>query len=274
MEWMQSQEENTISAIVTDPPYGVKEYTRKEIEKKNDGKGGVWRIPPAFDGHKRAPVPRFSIINESPKERERVYDFFEDWGKLAVKVLKPGAIVIMASTPLLSDVVSMALREAGLERRGQLVRVVKTLRGGDRPKGSEEEFKEMSVMPRGVWEPWLLFRKPISEKTVAENLRKWHTGAFRRLPDGKPFVDMIESEKTSRKEREISSHPSLKPQSFMRQMVRAALPMGDGTILDTFSGGGSTIAAAKALGLDAIGLEIDQQFYEESLKNVDLLAAI
>lgn len=180
----------------------------------------------------------------------------------------------MASTPLLSDVVSMALREAGLERRGQLVRVVKTLRGGDRPKGSEEEFKEMSVMPRGVWEPWLLFRKPISEKTVAENLRKWHTGAFRRLPDGKPFVDMIESEKTSRKEREISSHPSLKPQSFMRQMVRAALPMGDGTILDTFSGGGSTIAAAKALGLDAIGLEIDQQFYEESLKNVDLLAAI
>ena len=32
-EWMQVREENSITAIVTDPPYGVKEYTAEEIEK-------------------------------------------------------------------------------------------------------------------------------------------------------------------------------------------------------------------------------------------------
>ena len=29
-EWMAAQKENTITAIVTDPPYGVKEYSDTE----------------------------------------------------------------------------------------------------------------------------------------------------------------------------------------------------------------------------------------------------
>ena len=31
-DWMRQREENSITAIVTDPPYGVKEYTDEEIE--------------------------------------------------------------------------------------------------------------------------------------------------------------------------------------------------------------------------------------------------
>jgi len=46
-------------------------------------------------------------------------------------------------------------------------------------------------------------------------------------------------------ERKIAPHPSLKPQAFMRQLVRAALPLGRGVILDPFMGAGSTVAAAK-----------------------------
>lgn len=61
-EWMGKQSENTITAIVTDPPYGVKEYTSKELAKKRSGSGGIWRIPQKFDGCTRQPVPRFSVI--------------------------------------------------------------------------------------------------------------------------------------------------------------------------------------------------------------------
>ena len=60
--WMDGQEENTITAVVTDPPYGVKEYTRVELEKQRRGKGGIWRIPPSFDGHTRKALPRFSDL--------------------------------------------------------------------------------------------------------------------------------------------------------------------------------------------------------------------
>ena len=60
-DWMSKQEPCSVTAIVTDPPYGVKEYTDAEIKKQRAGKGGVWRLPPAFDGHVRAAVPRFSV---------------------------------------------------------------------------------------------------------------------------------------------------------------------------------------------------------------------
>src|SRR5262245_47128115 len=53
--WMDKVPESSIHAIVTDPPYGVKEYDFDQIEKRNNGRGGIWRIPPSFDGHRRAP---------------------------------------------------------------------------------------------------------------------------------------------------------------------------------------------------------------------------
>jgi site-specific DNA-methyltransferase (adenine-specific) len=258
---MQGREGDSISAIVTDPPYGVKEYTPDEIEKRNNGNGGIWRIPQAFDGHSRQPVPRFSVINDDPKERENVYAFFFKWGQLAFRVLAPGGHVFVASTPLLSDILSSAMRKAGFERRGEVIRTVCTLRGGDRPKGAEDEFPYVSVIPRGLWEPWGLYRKPISEKTVAENLRRWKTGALRRDQAGLPMVDLFSSEKTPQEERAICNHPSLKPQRFLRKIVYAALPLGEGILFDPFAGSGSTLAAAESLGYNSIGTEINQDFY-------------
>ncbi len=58
LEWLERVPENTFHAVVTDPPYGVKEYAAGQLEKRSNGKGGVWRIPPSFDGHQRAPLPR------------------------------------------------------------------------------------------------------------------------------------------------------------------------------------------------------------------------
>ncbi len=50
-EWLSRIPENSLHAIVTDPPYGVKEYNLDQIEKRENGNGGIWRIPPSFDGH-------------------------------------------------------------------------------------------------------------------------------------------------------------------------------------------------------------------------------
>ncbi len=273
-EWMKQREENSITAIVTDPPYGVKEYTDEELKKQRQGRGGIWRIPPSFDGHVRQAVPRFSVINDDPKERENVYRFFFEWAMLALRIIVPGGHVFIASTPLLSDILSRAMRDAGFERRGEVIRTVSTLRGGDRPKGAEIEFSEVSVIPKGLWEPWGLYRKPISEKTVAQNLRLWKAGALRRESEDTPFMDLIQSEKTPQIERKIASHPNIKPQSFMRKIVYAALPLGEGIVLDSFSGSGSTLAAATFLGIDSIGIEKDREFFEMSQNAVPKLAAL
>lgn len=269
--WLRQREENSIHAVVTDPPYGLFEYTPEQQEKLRNGNGGVWRIPPSFDGAKRSPLPRFTTLRLA--DLRHLEEFFEAWAKLLLPVLVPGANVVVASNPLLSHLVSGALARGGLERRGEIVRLVMTMRGGDRPKLAHKEFTDVSVMPRSMWEPWLLFRKPL-EGRAQDNLRKWKTGGFRRLSGDKPFGDVVASAPTRKLEREIAPHPSLKPQSFLRQIVRASLPLGEGIILDTFAGSGSTLAAAEAVGYDSLGVEQDPLYFDLAKVAVPLLKAL
>ena len=267
--WMTQRRPNTIHAIVTDPPYGLKEYTPKEKAKLRRGKGGVWRIPPALDGCMRRPLPRFTVLSE--EEKRELKDFFCRWAMKAFRVLVPGGHVFIATNPLLSHLVYIAMMEAGFEKRGEIIRLVQTLRGGDRPKNAHKEFQDVTVMPRSCWEPWGLFRKPCQGR-VQDNLRKWKVGGLRRIGDHQPFCDMIRSSPTRSAERDIAPHPSLKPQAFMREIVRASLPLGEGVLLDPFMGGGSTIAAAVAVGYQSVGIESDPKFFEMATQAIPRLA--
>ncbi len=272
-DWLGRVPENRLHAIVTDPPYGVKEYEVDQIEKRSNGHGGIWRIPPSFDGHTRAPLPRFTAL--APKEREALRLFFVKWAKLAVRTLRPGGHVFIASSAFLCHAVFAALAEGGLEFRGQLIRLVRTLRGGDRPKNAEHEFPGVSSMPRGCYEPWGVFRKPIpSGMRVSDCLREFQTGGLRRTLDGKPFSDVIVSERTPRREREVVNHPSLKPQSLLRRIVHSCLPLGEGIIADPFMGSGSTVAAAEAQGLSCIGIERHPDYFEMAKKAIPRLAQL
>lgn len=271
IEWLAQQPRNSIHAVVTDPPYGLVEYNETEQRKLRAGRGGVWRIPPSFDGAKRSPLPRFTVLKAT--DLDALDRFFHDWGRALLDVLVPGANVVVASNPLLSHRVSNALARAGLERRGELVRLVMTMRGGDRPKHAHVEFDGVSVMPRSMWEPWLLFRRPL-EGRVQDNLRRWGTGGFRRIGAAKPFGDVIASAPTRASERKFANHPSLKPQAFLRQVVRGVLPLGRGVVLDPFAGSGSTLAAAEAVGYDSIGIERDPDYFKLATAAIPRLAAL
>jgi site-specific DNA-methyltransferase (adenine-specific) len=109
---------------------------------------------------------------------------------------------------------------------------------------------------------------------VQDNLRKWGAGGLRRISDDEPFFDVIRSAPTGREERRIAPHPALKPQSFMRQIVRAALPLGRGIVLDPFMGAGSTIAAAVNVGYASIGIEADPEYFAMAQRAVPALAAV
>lgn len=139
--------------------------------------------------------------------------------------IRPGGHLLIAGNSVLQMYVQNAMLNSGFEHRATILRLYHGFRGGDRPKNAEKEFPEVCVTPRGNYEPWMLFRKPISESTVAKNLRKWETGGLRMLEGGKPLPDVIPSFKTPAFEREIADHPSLKPQHLLRIFVRALLPL-------------------------------------------------
>ncbi len=269
--WLEQRPSNSIHAVVTDPPYGLVEYSELEQKKLRAGKGGIWRIPPSFDGTKRSPLPRFTVLKQT--DLDALEQFFTAWGARLLPVLVPGANVVVASNPLLSYLVSGALARAGLERRGEIARLVMTMRGGDRPKHAHEEFSGVSVMPRSMWEPWLVFRKPL-EGRAQDNLRKWGTGGFRRISAERPFGDVIESSPTRSSERALAPHPSLKPQGFLRQLVRGVLPLGKGIVLDPFAGAGSTLAASETIGYESIGVEKDAAYFNVAIKAIPKLAKL
>jgi site-specific DNA-methyltransferase (adenine-specific) len=273
LDWLSRMPDNSIHAVVTDPPYGVKEYEFDQIEKRDIGVGGIWRIPPSFDGCKRAPLPRFTALTK--KERDLLRAFFTEWTRQLNRVLRPGAHVFIASNAFLSQLVFECLVDGGLDFRGEIIRLVRTLRGGDRPKNAEEEFPHVSSMPRGCYEPWGLFRKQMpSGMKVSDCLREFQTGGLRRTQDDKPFSDVIMSERTPRAERDIADHPSLKPQSLLRQLVYSALPLGTGIVLDPFMGSGSTVAAGEAMGVQCIGLERHLEYFELACNAAPRLAAV
>jgi site-specific DNA-methyltransferase (adenine-specific) len=270
-EWLASAPDCSIEAVVTDPPYGLVEYSEEQLNKLKAGKGGVWRIPPSFDGCQRSPLPRFTVLTES--ERQELRAFFFRLANQLIRVMVPGAHAFIATNPLVSHLVYEPFITVGFEKRGEIMRLVQTLRGGDRPKNAEKEFRMVTVMPRSCWEPWGLFRKPC-EGRVQDNLRKWRTGGLRRISAEEPFKDVIESSVARNGEKAIAPHPSLKPQHFMRQLVRAALPFGEGTILDPFMGSGATVAAAAACGQKSIGLEINEEYFEMACTAIPRLARL
>ncbi|HXS29141.1 MAG TPA: DNA methyltransferase [Steroidobacteraceae bacterium] len=270
-EWLARQAPCSIHAVVTDPPYGLNEYSPSQQAKLRAGRGGVWRIPPRLDGVERSPLPRFTVL--TVRDLDSLDRFFFDFGRALLPVLVPGANVVVASHPLVSFIVSGALARAGLERRGELARLVMTMRGGDRPKSAHREFSGVSVMPRSMWEPWLLFRRRLDGR-AQDNLRRWKTGGFRRPSAIQPFGDVIRSAPTRTSERRLAPHPSLKPQRFLRALVRGVLPLAEGIILDPFAGSGSTLAAAEAVGYLSIGLERDARYFALARAAIPRLAAL
>ncbi|HEX6272323.1 MAG TPA: DNA methyltransferase [Polyangiaceae bacterium] len=269
--WMNARKPCSIQAIVTDPPYGLREYTKGEQKKLRARRGGVWRIPPTLDGHTRSPLPRFTVL--TGRDLAALEALMTAFAAAALRVLAPGGHVFIASNPLLSHAVYRPLALAGFETRGEIIRLVTTLRGGDRPKNAHREFANVTVLPRSGFEPWGLFRKPC-EGRVEDNLRKWKTGGLRRASETSPFSDVIKSAPTRAGERRIANHPSLKPQAFMRALVRASLPLGEGVVLDPFAGGGSTLAAALALGYSSVGVELDPAYFRVATRALPRLARL
>lgn len=66
-----------------------------------------------------------------------------------------------------------------------------------------------------------------------------------------------------------NSHPTVKPLSLMEYLLKLIAPPKDALILDPFAGSGTTIVAAKKLGLEAIGIEKSAEYCQIARKRCE-----
>ena len=180
-EWLEKAEPNSIHAVVTDPPYGLVEYT-PAARKAACRSGRCVANTSGVRQRRPQALPRFTVLNDDDKERLKA--FFERFAALLMPVLVPGAHVFIATNPLVSQVRLHAFIRAGFEKRGEIVRVVQTLRGGDRPKNAHEEFPSVSVnAPLLLGTLGTVFARPLRRTcsgTISRQVEDWRTNAVVR----------------------------------------------------------------------------------------------
>jgi DNA modification methylase len=66
-----------------------------------------------------------------------------------------------------------------------------------------------------------------------------------------------------------NNHPTVKPLKLMEYLIKLIMPPKDGVILDPFAGSGTTLIAAKQLGINAIGIEKETDYCEIARKRLE-----
>jgi len=270
-DWLRARAERSVNAVISDPPFSGVDFSPEQLERLRTGSGGLWRHAPVMNGSARRPMPRFTTT--PPEQKRQFQAFFHLWATLLRPTLVPGAPVLLAANPLMASRLQLALEDAGLEYRGVILRLVRTMRGGDRPKGAEEQYPEVATSPRSGYEPWLLFTEPADGLSTDALFRQYGTGRFGPLAPGWPASTTIPSEVTSQPERHLADHPTIKPQSLLRPLIRMLMPTRRGLLYEPFMGSGSTCAAACAEGVRSVGTEIDEAFYHLARRALPALSA-
>lgn len=68
-----------------------------------------------------------------------------------------------------------------------------------------------------------------------------------------------------------NNHPTVKPLALMAYLIKLVTPPG-GSVLDPFNGSGSTGLAAVSLGHQYLGIDLDQNYVDISIKRIQALA--
>lgn len=66
-----------------------------------------------------------------------------------------------------------------------------------------------------------------------------------------------------------NTHPTIKPIKLMEYLLKLITPPNGGIVLDPFCGSGSTLVAARNLGINAIGIELQEEYCEIARKRIE-----
>lgn len=179
LEVLGGLEADTIDAIVTDPPYGIrfmgKEWDGKDIKATVRRKTRKDTCRP--DGWKRHDGAAFAAgtYNLSPSANRTFQEWVQVWATLCLRVLKPGGHLLAFGSPRTCHRLAAGIEDAGFEIRDQIM----WLFGSGFPKSHnlDGEWDGWGTALKPAHEPIVVARKPLMG-TVAENVQGFGTGVL------------------------------------------------------------------------------------------------
>jgi len=268
-------DDECIACCITDPPYNYEFIGRKwdeaEINRRLD------RVK-ASSSTLVKNIPYGSglaggVRNKRWYERNRqniieYQDWIEKWGRLLFRVMKPGSLVLVFNSTRTAAHIQVALENAGFYARDIIV----WRRNSGIPKGINiakklekignshaQDWDGWHSCLRNEWEAVVVVQKPLKNNYL-ETIGQYHIGLFRAKSDEGFQSNIIENIKREVLD-DFNTHPTVKPLELMEKLIDLTVPAGYGNIVfDPFAGSGTTLVAAKKLGIDYLGIEINQEY--------------
>jgi|SRR6185503_4361508 len=164
LDWMRSQPDNSISCIVTDPPYGLHFMNKGWDKFKKDGDKY---------GRKVRGVCSNSAAHAAGGYDDRKNDEFEEFiyhfGIEALRIVRPGGHILMFGAPRRYHRQACGLEDAGWEIRDSLM----WLFGSGFPKSHNHFGLEgFGTALKPAYEPIIMAMKPL-DGTFKQNAEKW-----------------------------------------------------------------------------------------------------
>jgi site-specific DNA-methyltransferase (adenine-specific) len=160
IEVMRTLPDNSVHAVVTDPPYGL-EFMGKEW----DGADGFRRSLNDADAGRDNVFGRASRTSPEYRALHTFQEWCEQWASEALRVLKPGGHMLAFGGSRTWHRLAAAVEDAGFEIRDSIA----WLYGSGFPKNAN--------VLKPAFEPIVVGRKPMVG-TVAVNVEKHGTGAL------------------------------------------------------------------------------------------------
>jgi site-specific DNA-methyltransferase (adenine-specific) len=169
LEKLKELDDDSVDSIVTDPPYGLS-FMGKDWDHIKATKETKSQVVKGLGAGMKMTTLADNIEFEK---------WVTEWSMECYRVLKPGGYMLAFGGSRMYHRLASGVENAGFEIRDQMMWVY----GSGFPKSMNlghkiDEYQGWGTALKPAHEPIVMGRKPISEKTVVDNVLKWGTGGI------------------------------------------------------------------------------------------------
>ncbi len=294
LELLDELEDNSIDAVLTDPPYFL------------DRLGSDWNVKKVHNQKNLKVVQSLPAGMKFDREQgQQLYKWYLQISKKLFRVLKTGGFFFSFSSPRLYHRLACAVDDAGFEIRDcfiwlytqnqakamSLNHFIDKLDIAEREKVQLKNQLEGWKTPqlKSCFEPIVVAQKPV-DQTYLNNMINHQVGLLnshakthqKMFPSNvmstDEICDLIDktflvSKPTAKEKGTYNHHKTVKPLDLCKHLLNLSVFHQDAVVLDPFAGSGTTLVASKELGFNYVGFELNQAYVDitqKRLKSLDV----